>query len=214
MNQNDRVRYTRLRLLGSTGIVASLAMLALAGCTGTVTSIQTSAASPDTRDTLDFSGPFASDYAEAWVGSESDFVRLVIEDEKISEQEWAAVERRMAACFSSKGATFEGYTRDGGYEAQGNSLSVDRLSEVMGECERFTGEAWLGFLWFWPQKNPHNLPIEEIVSECLIRNGIVAPDYTPEDFLRDNPTLSFPYLRSGEGERGALECNADPRVNL
>lgn len=41
MDQNGRVRHTRLRLLGSTGIVASLAMLALVGCTGTVASVET-----------------------------------------------------------------------------------------------------------------------------------------------------------------------------
>lgn len=166
--------------------------------------------SHEAPDTPDFSGPFASDYAQAWSESDSEFVRLVVRDEEVSEQEWAEVESRMSTCFSDAGATFEGYTPDGGYAAQKNSLSSERMNEVMGECEKSTGEAWIGYLWFTPQTNPQNTPAEEIITECMIRNGVVGPDYTPEDFLRDNPAMSFPYLDAENGQKGFLECNADP----
>lgn len=202
----------RKRRTGAASTIAAVVILMLAGCTGTTTSIETRTAPSTASEGPGFSGPFAAEYAQAWTESGSDFVRLVIEDEEISEQEWAEVEERMATCFSNEGATFEGHTPDGGYAAQKNALSGERLNELMGECEKSSGEAWLGYLWFSAQKNPDNRPAEEIITECMIRNGVVAPDYAPEDFVRDNPTMSFPYLSSGEGQKGFLECNADPRT--
>ena len=199
----------KIRGLLSAGILGMATILFL-GCAAKGPVIEPTAhtVSPGIPD---FSGPFAAEYEQAWTESGSNFVKLVIEDERISGREWAELVNRMATCFSGEGATFEGYTPDGGYGAQKNSLSSDRLNELMGECEKSTGEAWLGYLWFSAPKNPQNAPAEEIITECLIRNGIVGPDYTPEEFVRDNPTLSFPYLRSGTGQKGALECNADPR---
>lgn len=213
VGQIDEVsRHARRRGTHVAGAAAAVAMLLLTGCAGTTAETKMPSVAPEATNSPDFSGPFAAEYAQAWAESGSDFVRLVIGDEQISEQEWAEVEGRMATCFAGEGATFEGHTSDGGYAAQKNSLSSDRLNEVMGECEKSSGEAWLGYLWFSAQKNPQNRPAEEIITECMIRTGVVASDYTAEDFVRDNPTMSFPYLGSGKGQKGFLACNADPRT--
>lgn len=192
-------------------ILAALGIGTLAGC----------AASPEARAASDpiprpavpdFSGPFAAEYAEARSEADSDFMRAIVEDEKVSEDEWTQVESRVTSCFTEAGARFEGHDEDGGYAASKNELSSERMNEVMAACEISSGEHPIGYLWFSAQKNPQHLPWESIISECLIRNGVVAPGYTAQDFLEDNPTMSFPYLDPNTGPERFLACNNDPRT--
>lgn len=194
-----------------TTLAAALLLTAASGCSSTPRDDREGGASV-TSDAPDFSGPFAAEYTQAWEESDSEFVRQAIADEKITESEWSEVESRMASCFADAGATFEGHTPQGGYSAQKNSLSSERMNEVMTACEVSSGEHLIGFLWFSAQKNPENIPPEVIISECMIRTGVVASDYTPEDFLRDNPTMGFPYLDPDTGPQGFLACNEDPTL--
>lgn len=192
-----------------TSCTAILLAVVAAGCSTaeTPSSADGTLAGPDSPD---FSGPFAAEFTQAWEDSDSEFVRQVIADEQITEREWAEVESRMASCFADAGATFEGHTPQGGYAAQKNSLSSERMNEVMASCEVTSGEHLIGFLWFSAQKNPQNVPPEIIITECMVRTGVVAPDYTSEDFLRDNATMAFPYLDDETGPQGFLACNEDP----
>lgn len=193
--------------LGAILAATALTAMALAGCTDTTT---TSSSKEPHGDAPAFSGPYAAEYTQAWEESDSQFVRTVIEDEQITDQEWAELESRMASCFQDAGASFDGFTPDGGYGAQKNALSSEQLNTLMGECEKSTGEAWLNYLWFSPQINPDNTPFEELMTACLIRTGVVAADYTVEQYLRDVPTMDFPYLDSKTGRDGFQACNADP----
>lgn len=194
-----------------TSVATALLLIATAGCSS-IAQDDPVASVPAASDAPSFSGPFAAEYTQAWGESESEFVRQTIADEKITESEWSEVESRMASCFADAGATFEGHTPQGGYSAQKNSLSSKRMNQVMTSCEISSGEHLIGFLWFSAQKNPENIPPEIIISECMIRTGVVASDYTPEDFLRDNATMEFPYLDPDTGPQGFLACNEDPTL--
>lgn len=195
----------------SAGIVVALSCAALlAACAGETT---TNSATTD-PNMPSFSGAYKSDFEQAWNESDSEFVRGVIADQEISDEEWAEVVTRITACFESKGMTFKGFLDDGGYEVDTGSLSGDKANEILPECEEESGERWLNYLRRQLASNPNNTSAEELVTKCLIRNGVVPDDYTPEAYLEDAPEKSFPYVDPSSGEHGLRACSTNPDVDL
>ncbi|REJ06380.1 hypothetical protein DY023_06260 [Microbacterium bovistercoris] len=161
-----------------------------------------------------FSGAYKSEFEQAWNESESDFVHEVIADQEITDEEWAEVATRISKCVESKGMTFKGFLDDGGYEVDTGSLSGDEANALLPACEDESGETWLNHLRRQLASNPDNTPAEERVVQCLIRNSVVAGDYTAEDYLKDAPQQSFPYLEPDTGIDGLRACSANPDVDL
>lgn len=141
-----------------------------------------------------FTGPYADDLRSAWIESRSTFVRGVISDGVITDQEWAEVAHRLAQCLAAKGLKFTGFRPDGSYSVDTGSVPGDQANAELPSCERESGEQWIGYLRTAMATNPHNTPIAEIMAACLIRLGVVGPGYTKEQYLRDAPNMSFPYL--------------------
>lgn len=156
-----------------------------------------------------FSGPYAAELAEAWRASDSGFVRAVIADGKVSDQEWAELGMRMTECLDDSGLDFVGFSDDGSYRVGPSKVTGEDLTRVLDGCERSTGEVWIHGLRLSMSTNPENVPVEQIMTECLIRNGAVGPDYTEEQFARDSPTQSFPFMGTSK-EAAYRRCNDDP----
>ncbi len=161
-----------------------------------------------------FTGPYASDFRSAWIQSNSPFVRSVISDEKITDQEWAEVAARMSACLKAKGLTFRGFNPDGSYSVGNGDVSGSQANADLPGCEQQSGEQWIGYLRQQMATNPNNTPIAQLMAACLIRVGAVGPGYTEQDYERDAPTMSFPYLNPATGKAKFLECNSNPSVGL
>lgn len=156
-----------------------------------------------------FTGPFAAELRDAWLKSNSDFVRGVVEDQVISDQEWAELSTRMSTCFSRFGIEFRGFGDDGTYSTGPTPYEGDQLEKVLSGCENESGEIWIHGLKLAMSNNPRNEPVEEVMTACLIRNGAVDTSYTEEAFLRDNPSLSFPFMGT-EREEIFWKCNSNP----
>lgn len=200
-------------IYAAVAILAVVGVLATSGCAGTPprpSFPDRSALAPASggEGIPTFTGPYAAEFAWAWRDSESDFVREVIADEEISDQEWAELGARMTECFARSGLEFGGFTDSGGYSVTWPTPSSESVAPVADACERSSGEIWIHALRISMRSNPSNEPIEDIMTACLIRNGAVASDYSPEQFDRDNPTRSFPYVRP-DGEAIFWACNAD-----
>ena len=193
-------------------IVAALSCaVLLAACAGETTTTNGATTDPNMPS---FSGAYKSDFEQAWNESDSEFVRAVIADQEISDEEWAEVVTRITECFESKGMTFRGFHDDGGYEVDTGSLSGDEANEILPECEEESGETWLNYLRRQLASNPDNTSAEERVTDCLIRNGVVPDDYTTEDYLGDAPEKSFPYVDPSTGDDGLRACSTNPDVDL
>lgn len=158
-----------------------------------------------------YSGPYAAELASAWQESDSDFVREVIADEKISDQEWSETGTRMTECLAAKGLKFEGFNDEGGYRV--GPTSVSDPDKIMDDCETDTGAFWLLKLRIGMMSNPSNEPIEEIMTECLIRNGAVDSSYTKEQYLQDNPSLGFPFMGTDK-ESIFWSCTDNPSFTV
>lgn len=72
----------------------------------------------------------------------------------------------------------------------------------------FVRGRWIHMLRTSMSTNPQNLPIDELMTECLIRNRAVSPDYTAEQFAEDNPAQTIPFLEGGTAIFWA--CNDEP----
>lgn len=159
----------------------------------------------------EFAGPYAAEFLEAWNDqSNPDFVRSVIEDGTITDQEWAEVGERLGSCLEGYGIHFKGFQADGYSVDPGDVSGKDANDRILPACEEQSGERPIGRLRHQILTNPQNIPVGQIMAECLIRLHVVAPGYTSGDYMRDAPTLSFPYLDRKTGEAGFWKCNADP----
>lgn len=157
-----------------------------------------------------YAGPYADEYRETWLRADIDFIRNVIRDEAISEQEWAEVVTRFDDCLGKHDVQLVEYEADGAYGVErGAGLSDERVQAAMAECETKSGETVLGRLWHSQRQNPSNQDPNELIYECLIRVGALDPSYSLENFLRDNPEFAFPFL-SDDGPDLYAKCSSAP----
>ena len=163
-----------------------------------------------------FHGPYAAELAEQWKDPRNpQFVRSVIADGKITDQEWAEVAPRLKSCLRGKGLNFTGFLPDGSYHVDNNpNMSGQETNDALPGCEFASGEMAIGLLRHAMATNPDNIPVSQVMAQCLIRLGVVGPDYTPADYDRDVPTESFPYLDRSTGEKNFWKCNENPTVGL
>lgn len=196
------------------GVGVACAVLLL-GCSPEASAPGTqTAASPSAVDegTPSFHGSFAAEYKEAWEQSGPGAARLILEDETITDQEWAQVLGKLEGCLEEAGIVMNAYNPDGSYEVNVGEMAGDIANEKMGACERESGEAWIGYLYRSQTTNPNNVPATQLLTDCMIRNGAVPPSYTEEQYLLDAPELAFPFI----DEHGFAifdSCNSDFSYN-
>ena len=197
----------------------AMLVLAVAGCAGlggcTAPALQpvevmTNGASSTSSPS--FSGPFAAEYGDAWKKSANEFVHGVLEDEEISDREWAEVSERMTVCFANKQVDFQGYSADGGYSVmpQDHDMPSDALNQVADDCEIESGHRWIGVLRGAERMNPANRDVYEIMAECLMETKVVAPGYTAGEYRSDSESGLVPFLDPDTGPARLLDCNDDP----
>lgn len=186
---------------------AALTALTLTSC-GTTAGAET--AGPDGASAPSFAGPYASEFRQAWIDADSEFIRNVIEDETISDQEFSEIAQRLTQCVASRGMTLSDYDDHGGYSVDVNNVDGAEADSLLTACDKESGWLPLSVLRENQLSNPENRDQNEVMAECLVREGIVAPGYTADDFARDNPERSFPYLEPATGDRAVMECQDDP----
>lgn len=190
--------------------LALLAVLGTAACSTEATPKPSQSSQENSAAGMpEFSGPFASLLAQIWQESDSDYVRQVVQDGVVSDQEWAETSARLERCLTDKNIKFLGFREDGAYGYKGNG-SNDQTQEVLSRCEKESGETWINMLRLAQTNNPNNEPPEVAVRECMIRLGVVDKSYSSKDFLKDVENLAFPLKKGGPGIDGFWTCNANP----
>lgn len=157
-----------------------------------------------------FEGVFAAEYLQVWNEADSDFVRSVIEDSQISEQEWSETEKRLSTCLSEAGIEFLGFDEEGGYSVNPGSIDGERANDILGECEKSSGEYLVGYLRTLAIINPENRDIDVAMTECLIRENLVDSSYTVEQYRNDSVNQTFPFIDPVNGPNDFSTCASDP----
>ena len=171
--------------------------LILAGCGGH---------SANYNDPL-FSGPWAADFRQAYNKTEDPFLKSVLEDGVISDEEFSEVKQAYLKCMESLG--FAGVTINddgsGGFTPpQGADFTPEEINGMDKGCLEESGVITILPLYNGPRVNPDNIPFETLMADCLVRFGLESPGYSGNDYLKD--------FQDGlwDGNPQFRACQADP----
>ncbi|PJJ63666.1 hypothetical protein [Compostimonas suwonensis] len=183
-------------------LTGMLAAVALCGCAQT---------GNDDADT-GFEGPWAAEFQANFQAAKSDFVRDVLRDGTITDQEFSEMSEQFTSCLAGSGITFAGFNDDGSYDTSfaPGAVTPDQAHDRMNSCSAETGEDLIGSLYSWLQRNPERLDEPTIMASCLVQAGVVDAGYTAKDYAKDVPTEAFPFIDVKKGADALVTCEADP----
>ncbi|WP_336659620.1 hypothetical protein [Leucobacter sp. USHLN153] len=191
--------------------IAIATVLLLTGCGGADVANEKSDAEAS------FSGPYAAEFKESYEQLEDAKVKEYLRDGKISEAEFQAVSADLVACLEPQGITFKGYDEYGNSSLEGDPARVanEDLQERISECTTSTGESVVAHLYFMAKRDPGREVTEQTQVDCLIRAGVVPPEFTLEELnagaLNEMYPPEFLYEPPGEEVRTKMEtCQNDP----
>jgi len=189
--------------------ITAAAVLTLAGCALLPPAAPAEPSRPP-QPAPAFEGAFAVEYLEVWNETDSDFVRSVIEDGRISEEEWSETANRLSSCLAKQGVEFLGFDEEGGYSVNPGNADGGTANVILGDCEKSSGEYLVGYLRTLAIINPANQDIDEITAACMIREGLVDASYTVEQYRDEAPGANFSFIDPVHGPEGFATCAYDP----
>ncbi|MBT1623226.1 hypothetical protein KK101_11065 [Curtobacterium flaccumfaciens pv. oortii] len=184
--------------------VMAAAVLLLSGCTPAVETTK----SPDAH--LEMAGPWAEEFRAALDDGVSDFEFKVLADGDVTTAELEAAHERVGRCLADSGLRID-YDPDGGFGLE--SLDgrypdgfFERSDPILRKCEE-TADEYVTYLYEETRRNPDRLDDAKITVPCLRKAGLVGPDYTEEQWRKDQDADAFPFDSMGEQ---AKQCALDP----
>lgn len=159
----------------------------------------------------DFAGPWADYFTQMYVESDSDFVRAILEDELVTDQEYSEVYSLYRACDAALGIEL-------GPEEPGGAatftfppeLGSQAAVEADNECSKKSGHARVSGLYWAVRANPENLDHTTLLIDCLVEAGILERGYPRETFERDMMKFPYPWLHTVEDRETFNDCSTDP----
>ncbi|RRD06001.1 hypothetical protein EII34_04775 [Arachnia propionica] len=128
------------------------------------------------------STPYADDFRQARELASSDFERAVLEDDRITREEYEEAVQRFVECVRGKGVSITPVERHGSYiyESSGSMEHYDAAAE---ECEIGTTRL-IEPLFSEVLTNPEKLTWEEAVARCYVTAGLVEAPFSGQDLVR------------------------------
>ena len=165
-------------------------------------------------------GPWAADIEQArneWASNE--FVQSVLADSAISEAELQDMRQRVLSCLTDKGVTGASFSPSGQLSVPdqpvGSSVSEEQQEEFVHACSIEAGQPIIEALEFDMRVNPDHRDINELYTQCLIRNKAVEPSFTAQELARaresGTPLAStLPFIDPSQGPDIWKRCVEDP----
>ena len=165
-------------------------------------------------------GPWAADLEQArseWASNE--FVQSVLADSAISEAELQDMRQRVLSCLTDKGVTGASFGPSGELSVPdhpvGSSISEEQQEEFVNTCSIEAGQPIIEALEFDMRVNPDHRDINELYTQCLIRNKAVEPSFTAQELARaresGTPLAStLPFIDPAQGPDIWQRCVEDP----
>ncbi|KQT96277.1 hypothetical protein [Sanguibacter sp. Leaf3] len=159
-----------------------------------------------------FSGPWAGEFTEAFTGASAEFVRTILSDGLITDQELSETRDRFSGCLTAFGITEITFDANGAFSFTApDDAEQGSVEDHVSTCSAESGEDTVGALHSWVRRNPENLDEATILAACLVREGVVDPSFSAEDYT--NADGDLPLLESvsaGLGQAAFMLCNNDP----
>jgi len=165
-------------------------------------------------------GRGAADIEQArseWASNE--FVQSVLADSAISEAELQDMRQRVLSCLTDKGVTGASFSPSGELSVPdqpvGSSISEEQQEEFVHTCSIDAGQPIIEALEFDMRVNPDHRDINELYTQCLIRNKAVEPSFTAQELARaresGTPLAStLPFIDPAQGPDIWRRCVDDP----
>ena len=158
-----------------------------------------------------FAGPWADEFASAYRDAKSDFERKALEDGTIADSEFAEMQNKFKNCLGAKKITFTGFKVDGSFEfGLPSGMSSGQGNKLTDECSATSGNNTIGYLYFQMKRNPQHLDAGTIVAACLVKKKVLPPSYSAQQYYKDAPNSTFPFLDDNKGAKALSDCSADP----
>ncbi len=165
-------------------------------------------------------GPWAADIEQArseWASNE--FVQSVLADSAISEAELQDMRQRVLSCLTDKGVTGASFGPSGELSVPdqpvGSSISEEQQEEFIHACSTDAGQPIIEALEFDMRVNPDHRDINELYTQCLIRNKAVEPSFTAQELARARESgtpldSALPFIDPSQGPDIWQRCVEDP----
>ena len=165
-------------------------------------------------------GPWAADIEQArseWASNE--FVQSVLADSAISEAELQDMRQRVLSCLTDKGVTGASFGPSGELsvldQPVGSSVSEEQQQEFVDACSIDAGQPIIEALEFDMRVNPDHRDINELFTQCLIRNKAVEASFTAQELARARESgtplsSALPFIDPSQGPDILRRCIEDP----
>ena len=165
-------------------------------------------------------GPWAADIEQArseWASNE--FVQSVLADSAISEAELQDMRQRVLSCLTDKGVTGASFSPSGNLsipdQPVGSSVSEEQQEEFVHTCSIDAGQPIIEALEFDMRVNPDHRDINELFTQCLIRNKAVEASFTAQELARARESgtpldSALPFIDPSQGPDILHRCLSDP----
>lgn len=159
----------------------------------------------------DFSGIYAAQLAKVYQSTDSDFVKQVILDGKVSDEELAEMRQRFTSCLGAFNIQDVEFAPDGALSVEGpQGVDEEFVPEKVHQCSTESGEADISYLHSMMRRNPDGLDENTIMAACLVRKGVVDSSYNADAYSRDLVNNTGPVADNSPDLPVFQECNADP----
>ena len=152
-----------------------------------------------------------------WASNE--FVQSVLADSAISEAELQDMRQRVLSCLTDKGVTGASFGPSGTLSVPdqpvGSSISEEQQQEFVHTCSIEAGQPIIEALEFDMRVNPDHRDINELYTQCLIRNKAVEPSFTAQELARARESgtplsSALPFIDPSQGPNILDRCIGDP----
>ncbi|WP_454110182.1 hypothetical protein [Leifsonia shinshuensis] len=154
---------------------------------------------------------WADEFEDARRRATTDFERKALEDDRISDAEFAEMESAFTTCMRERNVIFKGFRPGGGYEFRpGRGTTTAEANGIADECSASSGLDTVGSLYFLMKRNPQNLDEDAIMAACLVGKKVVPATYSAGDWARDTLGETYPFSDKARGEEALRKCSDDP----
>lgn len=199
---------TRITTLGATLAICA----ALAGCGIGATNANGTGNGGDTGGTVTgngatptFTGPYASDFAQAYRDAPTDLARSILKDGRITDAEIQEIYDAYNTCLEPYGMQSTYTTEEGETTGQyRGSLSNDEQLKVMEQCHAKTGADSIASLAANMTDNPDNLDAEAMYRatyRCYVKHDLLPAPISEDDYISTMTPIG------AKGDNDAIQAN-------
>lgn len=129
-----------------------------------------------------FTGPWSSQFSDAYSRAKTDLGRSILADGDITPQEMDEVETKYYDCIESQGYIVKRTSEGTDISAANGQLNTSHLESTESSCDAESDESIIGPLYANYHGNPNREDPAKILLSCLQRHGLADQSMSVDEF--------------------------------